>query len=234
MAKHIFNRYSTTQELTEQFAGKRQGSYTILYAIRKTLPYKNGLYVHFVCQCDCGKKITVIANAFKYLHKCQSCCQKTHNKSYTKLYRSYTCMKERCYYPHNNRYYKYGARGIKICKEWLNDRQTFFNWALKNGYEDGLTIDRIDVNGDYCPENCRWISREKQTKNRTTTFWIEYNGNRMCLADWARKIGINSCTLSARLKKGWSIEQALSTPVRNRKFLKGKEPECQENQHICK
>jgi hypothetical protein len=216
MKKQMFNRYSTTQELTEQFAGKRQGSYTILYAIRKSLPHKNGLYVHFVCQCDCGKKLTVIANEFKRLHKCPSCCQKTHNKSYTKLYKSYTCMKERCYYPHNNRYYKYGARGIKMCEEWLKDRKTFFKWAMENGYEDGLTIDRIDVNGDYCPENCRWLSRKEQMKNKTTTVWVEYDGNRMCLADWARKTGIGRCTLAARLKSGWSIEQALTTPLRRR------------------
>lgn len=225
MTKPMFSRFATTQELTEQFAGKRQGSYTILYAIRKSRPNKRGLYVYFVCQCDCGKKLTVIANNFKHLHKCPSCCQRTHDKSYTKLYKSYTCMKERCYYPHNNRYYKYGARGIKICDEWLNDRAAFFDWAYKNGYKEGLTIDRIDVNGDYCPENCRWATREEQARNKTTTVWVEFNGEKLSVADWARRLGMDRGTLANRLKAGWSIERALTTPIKRKGEQNGTQAE---------
>lgn len=233
MTKPMFDRYATTQELTEQFAGKRQGSYTILYAIRKKPTGKKWLYVHFVCQCDCGKQITVMACDFKRLHKCQSCCQKTHNKSYTKLYKSYTCMKERCYYPHNNRYYKYGARDIKICDEWLQDREKFFEWAYAHGYKDGLSIDRIDVDGDYCPENCRWATNKQQSRNKSTTVWVEYKGKRLCLKDWADKMGIRRDTLSHRLKSGWSIEKTLTTPVNKaREFLKekGEQDETQKNE----
>lgn len=206
----MFNRLATIQEITEQFAGKRQGSYTILYAIRKEVPKRKGLFVHFVCQCDCGKKLTVMACDFKRLHKCPSCCQTTHGKSYTKLYKSYTCMKERCYYPNNNRYYRYGARGIKICDEWLKDRSTFFDWAYKNGYEDGLTIDRIDVNGNYCPENCRWISKAKQASNTSRTRRITYKGITHSAAEWGRILSLNPCTIRDRLDKGWPIKKVLS------------------------
>lgn len=214
----MFDRTATTQELTEQFAGKRQGSYTILYAIRKNVAGKKSPYVYFVCQCDCGKKREVIANEFKRLHKCQSCCQITHNKSYTKLYKSYTCMKERCCYPHNNRYYKYGGRGIKICEEWLKDRTTFFNWALANGYKDGLTIDRIDVNGNYCPENCRWITKREQAKNKTTTRYLTYKGETKSLTEWAQKLHISPETITLRIKKNWPPKMIFSS----KKFIKNK------------
>lgn len=222
MPKHLFSHKATLEEITSAFAGQRKGSYTILYATKKYLPGKNHEYVHFVCQCDCGRQLTVIANAFKKLNKCPSCCQVKHGKSYTKLYKSYTCMKERCYYPHNNRYYAYGARGIKICDEWLNDKNSFFEWALKNGYKEGLSIDRIDVNGDYCPGNCRWATRQQQANNTRRNVKITFNGQTKNLSQWAKQFGLKPTTIKARLQKGWSVEEALTKNVKKaREFVNG-------------
>lgn len=119
----------------------------------------------------------------------------------------------RCYYKSTNGYNRYGGRGIKICDEWVKNPQSFYDWAINNGYNKNLTLDRIDVNGDYCPENCRWATREEQNRNKRSNRFIEYQGEKMTLSDFSRKYNINIVTLSDRLKKGMSIEEALNKPI---------------------
>ena len=119
----------------------------------------------------------------------------------------------RCYYPSTNGYERYGGRGIKICDEWINNPQSFYDWAINNGYQKNLTLDRIDVNGNYEPSNCRWATKEEQDNNRRTNRKITYKGETKTLSQWCRKYNIGKTTLSDRLKSGMSIEEALNKPV---------------------
>lgn len=143
-----------------------------------------------------------------------------HGLSKTKIYKTWQNMKSRCNNPKASKYYLYGGKGIKICEEWTENFISFYNWAMENGYKEGLTIDRIDANKNYCPENCRWATYKEQNSHLDTKskdffseVLIEYNGEKLNLTDWANKIGINPKTLHARYERGWSIKRMLETPV---------------------
>lgn len=138
----------------------------------------------------------------------------THGLGKPKTYSHWVNMKTRCLNPRNGKYKDYGARGIKICEEWF-DFAKFHNWAIANGFDPNLTLDRIDVNGNYCPENCRWITHAKQASNKRTNVFITYNGITDTVTGWTKRLGFKKNTLQARLKTyGWSVEKALSTPVK--------------------
>ena len=140
-----------------------------------------------------------------------------HGLSHTRLDNIYKAMISRCYHMTNNRYERYGARGVCVCDAWLNDKTTFFEWAFSNGYSKDLTIDRIDVNGNYEPSNCRWVTTKEQANNRTNNRIVEYNGKYHTLGEWSEITGIKLTTIWARLKNGWDIEKALTTiPTNNR------------------
>jgi hypothetical protein len=109
----------------------------------------------------------------------------------------------------NKRYKDYGQRGICVCGEWLNDSTAFMEWALASGYSDNLTIERINVNAEYCPDNCIWIPMSEQAKNKRTNIVIEFNGKALTLADWAREIGVNHWTLRDRYRRGDRGERLL-------------------------
>lgn len=128
----------------------------------------------------------------------------------TRMYRTWLHMKERCGNPNNNRYYAYGARGIKVCDEWINSFHAFFKWAIANGYAEDLTIDRIDSNGNYCPDNCRWVDIKTQQNNKRTNRRIEFNGRTLTLAEWAKEIGLSDRTILFRLNKGMKPEEILT------------------------
>jgi hypothetical protein len=119
-------------------------------------------------------------------------------------------MKDRCLNKNEKEYHNYGERGIKVCAEWM-EFEPFQKWALANGYSDKLTIDRIDVNGNYTPENCRLATYKEQANNKRNNRFIEFNGRRQTIAQWAEEIGINWATLFERLSRH-SIEEALSMP----------------------
>lgn len=138
---------------------------------------------------------------------------KKHNMCETPLYYVWQAIKQRCYNKNNPKYKIYGDKGICMCEEWKNDFVAFMDWALENGYNVNLTIDRIDSNGNYCPENCRWATYEQQGNNTCRNVFIEFNGKKMTISQWAHCLGIEVGTLNSRLRKGWSIEKALTTPV---------------------
>ena len=177
------------------------------------------------CQCDCGNQKVVRANELR-AGKTQSCgCLhkqqlservKKHGGRGTRLFNIWKNMKARCYNPKNEKYVIYGERGITVCEEWIHDFEKFRDWALSHGYQEHLTIDRIDVNGDYCPENCRWGTALQQARNKQHNHLITYKNETKTLSEWAEQFHVDHRTISRRLKVGWSIKEALETPVGER------------------
>lgn len=190
--------------------GKRFNRLLVLkldYCKKRT---NGGKEYFWLCQCDCGNLISVRGSTLKN-NSTQSCgclqreiaqsVNTIHGKYNTKLHDIYYSMKQRCYNTKNKRYKDYGGRGIIICVDWLNNFMTFYNWAINNGYKEGLTIDRIDVNGNYEPSNCRWITRAEQPKNRRNNIFITYNGKTQIASEWAKELNLSRTTIYRKLKK---------------------------------
>lgn len=180
-----------------------------------------GKHTAWLCRCDCGNKKVVPAwNLVSGLTKSCGCfaietkrknfeARETHGQSYTRLYTVWISMKQRCFYEKHKHYKRYGGRGIIVCDEWKNDFTAFRDWALSNGYADNLSIDRIDVDGNYCPENCRWATVEEQNNNTSTNHFLTYNGETKSIAEWSKVTDIPKSTISNRIKRGWTVEQTL-------------------------
>lgn len=192
-----------------------------LIAIKDTGERKRNNVI-WLCKCDCGNTVKVEAVSLKRgnTNSC-GCLQKEtakimmfkHGDCKERLYKIYNSMKGRCYNYKNDNYRLYGYRGIKVCDLWVNNYLSFKKWALLNGYNDSLTIDRINTNGDYCPENCRWVNMEVQANNRRGNHFITFQNKTKTVAEWAKELGIKYNCLSTRLSRGWSIKDALYTPV---------------------
>lgn len=142
------------------------------------------------------------------------------NGKTTRLYRIYSSMKQRCYNPKRDNYKHYGGKGIKICDEWKKSFKAFYDWSMSNGYTNKMSIDRINVNGNYQPDNCRWISMFEQQSNKSTNTLLTYNGKTQILQRWAEETGLKSYRICTRLKRGWSVERALSEPINKSKISK--------------
>lgn len=178
---------------------------------------------YWLCCCECGNK-TVVRKDCLTTGNTKSCgcfnskCRiKPNSNRKHKLYRVYYSMRERCHNPNDKQYFNYGARGIKLCDEWLSSYDAFYEWALSHGYKEGLTIDRRDNNQGYSPDNCRWITQAEQTNNTRRNKWITFNGKTLNIEQWAKEININPVTLWHRLNSlNWSVERALTTPVANK------------------
>lgn len=134
-----------------------------------------------------------------------------HNMCRTRLYHIWNGIKMRCLNPKNISYRYYGAKGVTVCSEWANDFKAFYEWAMANGYKDNLSIDRIDSNGNYCPENCRWATVKEQQSNTSYNVWLSYNGETHTVMEWAEKIGVSANMIYKRLYRGWDIEKTLTT-----------------------
>lgn len=119
-------------------------------------------------------------------------------------------MKQRCYNPNNSSYRNYGLRGIIICPQWKNDFSEFYRWSIQNGYAEGLTIDRVNVDGNYEPNNCRWVSRQIQANNTRSNIYITLNNMTKTLSDWCRYFNANYSCAHERYKKGIAPELLFS------------------------
>jgi hypothetical protein len=185
--------------------GHKFGRLTVLRFSRT-----NGRRSFFECSCSCGIEIVAALDKIKGggILSC-GCARKKHKANGTKIYYVWRGIKKRCENPSEPGYKNYGGRGIKVCSRWA---------SFENFYEDmgdapdGMSIDRIDVNGDYEPGNCRWATRVTQQNNTRANRMIEYDGRRMTLAEWARESGLPYHVVRKRLNKGWEISSALTTP----------------------
>ena len=127
-------------------------------------------------------------------------------------------MKNRCYLKSHHAYSCYGARGITVCAEWKDDFEAFYDWAISNGYSEELTIDRIDNNGSYSPENCKWSTREEQVNNRRSCVLITYNGETKNLMQWCKLLNLPYKLIHQRMHlKNISFEEAISIPIKSKK-----------------
>lgn len=187
----------------------------------------------WLCECECGKKIIVKGYHLKNGNTRSCGClqretigniSRKHGGAHNRLYIIWRNMKQRCNDIKNCSYKNYGERGMRVCEEWL-DFENFRDWALENGYDfyakrGECTLDRIDNNGNYCPENCQWVSMKEQGLNRRNNHNITINGKTHCIAEWARIFGIKREIIKDRILSGWDEVQAVTTPVRKYGIIK--------------
>lgn len=195
---------------------KKYGKLTIL-GIEYQKKYSNGTIIDFVkCKCECGNiKIINFNNIKRGLVKSCGCITKTVNgMSKTRIYQIYRHLINRCYRQKDISYKNYGNKGIIVCDEWKNDFMSFYNWSMANGYANDLTIDRIDVNGNYEPSNCRWVNMAVQQNNRSNNRILEYKGQKKTITEWAKYCGLSYRNLYYRLNNGYTIEEAIEKPKR--------------------
>ena len=201
-------------------AGLKYGKLTVM---PKTI--KKGKDLFWLCRCDCGNEVYVRGYSLRNgdtqscgCYRIEKLVDASHNrKKYAapcnsktnRLYRIYGSMKSRCNDLSNK---TYGGKGIGICPEW-NNYGAFHEWAIKSGYSDNLTIDRIDNSKGYSPDNCRWANRAEQANNMTSNRQIVYKGQTKNLCQWATELGMDHRTLSYRIDNGWDVEEAFYTPV---------------------
>lgn len=187
----------------KDLTGQKFGRLTVLYKLHNY--HKQGTY--WLCLCDCGNFSESWSPQLQS-GKIKSCgCLrkinhfKTHNKTGSRLYNIYNKMKSRCYNKTDPTYKYYGARGITICQEWLDDFMNFYNWAMNNDYHENLTIDRIDVDGDYKPENCKWSTNLEQQRNKRNTRYVTYKGETKPLTEWCEILDLKYSKVFQRITK---------------------------------
>lgn len=215
---------SVPQDLT----GKRFGRLTCIKIVGRDSQYRR----KWLCTCTCGNETIVIASSLKNgLTKSCGCLGRerrsmvntTHahlvgkRTNTPRLYSIWRNMKQRCLNPNASKFENYGGRGIQVCEEWL-EYASFHNWAINNGYEENLTLDRKECDGNYEPANCRWVSYSAQNSNKRDNRLIEFNGDKKTLMEWSRILGIKYSTLNARLNQYyWTVEKAFNKPVKEKK-----------------
>lgn len=203
---------SKSIDLTGQIFGR-------LTVIKKVGLSKNK-FVLWLCKCTCGNQIIVTSNNLR-TGNTQSCgCLATelrrknllkHGLRSTRIYSIWRGMKQRCCNKNSTHYKYYGERGIKICQEWLNNFMNFYNWAINNGYADNLSIDRINVNGNYEPSNCRWITLKEQNDNRRNNNIITIWDKTQNLEHWCKELNIKRSQVYKLVRKGKSFKEAIIT-----------------------
>ena len=208
----------------DDIIGKTFGRLTVI-KIDHLIPRYNkagglkGHRIYYLCQCECGN--TKIVNRdclLKGNTKSCGCYKKEfakssfsiHNLTNHRLYNTWAHMKSRCYRTTDKAYKNYGGRGIKICDEWKNNFKAFYDWAMNNGYNDNLTIDRIDVNGNYEPDNCRFITIREKENNKQNNFYITIYNRTQTLSEWCKEKNLDYKKIISRIQRGWTIEDAFT------------------------
>jgi hypothetical protein len=181
---------------------------------------EKGKQTRWLCKCDCGKEKTIIGvHLTNGMSKSCGCMQKeivskikTINglNSKSRLYKIFCGMKQRCYNTNEKAYHNYGGRGITVCDEWLNNTLLFIAWAKSNGYKNNLTIERINNDKGYSPDNCKWATRKEQNRNRRDNVFITFKKETKNLIDWAEYLNMNHHTIMNRIKSGWTVKDALT------------------------
>lgn len=138
----------------------------------------------------------------------------------SRLKRIWTNMKTRCNNPNVQSYKNYGGRGITVCDEWTNSFLSFEFWAKSNGYNDSLTLDRINNNAGYCPDNCRWVTPKDQSRNMRKNVLLEYNSEIKCISAWAEEYNMDPSTIRKRIRLGWDVKSIFETPVDSRRGIR--------------
>lgn len=190
--------------------GDRFGRLTVVEeAERRSYPSGNAVRV-FVCKCDCGatSKVVFVHLRSGHTKTCGCANGEKHGKRQTREYRIWRNMKSRCLNPKFTEYPRYGGRGITISREWVDSFQAFFDDMGE--CPSGHSIERVDNNGEYCQSNCIWATASQQARNRRSTRLITYQGKTLCITDWANLRGIDRHTISRRLNKGLTIQEALA------------------------
>lgn len=199
-----------------ELSGKQFGRWTVIEKISNTKPVK------WACRCECGTTKEVYAQALTrgtsrscgcYRKEFLSDLKTVHTKKPTKLYNVWNTMRRRCDNKNVKSFSDYGGRGIKVCAEWNESFETFRDWAFESGYKEGLEIDRIDVDGNYSPDNCRWVSRQINANNKRNNHRITINGETKTLGEWCKEYGINRKTVQSRISYGWKEDESLFIPA---------------------
>jgi len=170
----------------------------------------------WLCQCTCGGTATTTTTHLRSGHTTSCRCaavlaNTTHGRYRTPEYNIWAQMKHRCHNEDGDSYGRYGGRGIYVCEAW---RESFATFLKDMGPRPSPehTVERIDNDGPYSPENCKWGTWDEQYRNRRQTVWIDFQGERKCQKDWCRQFGLDEATFTARLKRGWTLERALTQP----------------------
>lgn len=203
----------------EDLTGRRFGRLTVLSRGEDYVSPKGYRNATWNCLCDCGSLVNVRGCNIR-TGASQSCgCiradhpnRRTHGMKGTRLYGIWKGIKDRCLNARSESYRDYGGRGVGICDEWINSFESFRGWSLCNGYRDDLSIDRIDVNGNYEPSNCRWSTAEAQANNKRNNHLLTFDGRTQTISQWAKETGISPGKIKDRINKcGWSVEKTLTT-----------------------
>lgn len=188
-----------------------------LLVVIKFVGRKNN-HSYFLCKCECGNETEVTSNNLRRNHTTSCGCLNEklfraagikHGLTNHPLYDSWIGMRNRCYYTKHNRFEHYGGKGIKVCDEWRNDFQAFYEWSIANGWEEGLSIDRKKNHLDYCPDNCKFSTVPEQNRNRTSNVSLTIDGVTKILIEWAEDAGVNYGTLRKRLQLGWPPKEVV-------------------------
>lgn len=171
----------------------------------------------WLCRCDCGNTKVIYRSNLTNGHSTScGCYQKEvvtrHDLSKHRLYSIWIDIRKRCFDTKRDSYKNYGGRGITICNEWNSDFMSFYNWAISNGYDEKLTLDRIDNDGDYTPENCRWVTRLVQNNNTRKNVYIEFKGEKLTISQLARRYDLHPKTITYRIENGYKGDEIIAKP----------------------